>query len=158
MSSAMVMQSVPHQLLPRGHTNDLRKPIPQGKRNQSLFHMGLAQAAHADDFETLMDAMRTRNMDCALPLSEAELETAARSAWKYECEGRNLVGRGKAVVLSHDMIDGLDDADAFYLMAVLKRHHWGRDFVLTKASMKAEWDRMILPSMPGCKGYDFIPQ
>ena len=55
--------------------DDLRKPIPEGKRNQSLFRMSLEQAAHADDFETLMDVMRTRNMDCTIPLPESELES-----------------------------------------------------------------------------------
>ena len=117
--------------------DELRKPIPEGRRNQSLFRTSLEQAAHADDFETLMDVMRTRNMDCTVPLTESELEAAAHSAWKYEREGRNLVGRGKAVVMSHDVIDRLDDPDAFYLMALLKRHHWGRDFVLTKAMASA---------------------
>ena len=67
--------------------DDLRKPIPEGKRNQSLFRISLEQAAHADDFETLMDVMRTRNMDCTVPLPESELEAAARSAWKYETGG-----------------------------------------------------------------------
>jgi hypothetical protein len=86
---------------------------------------------------TLMDVMRTRNMDCTIPLPESEVENAARSAWNYERRGRNLVGRGKAVVMSHDMIDRLDDPDAFYLMALLKRHHWGRDFFLTKAVASA---------------------
>ena len=57
--------------------DELRKPIPEGKRNQSLFRMSLEQAAHADDFETLMDVMRTRNMDCTIPLTESELEAAA---------------------------------------------------------------------------------
>jgi hypothetical protein len=117
--------------------DELRKPIPEGRRNQSLFRTSLEQAAHADDFETLMDVMRTRNMDCTVPLTESELEAAAHSAWKYEREGRNLLGRGKAVVMSHDVIDRLDDPDAFYLMALLKRHHWGRDFVLTKAMASA---------------------
>ena len=98
--------------------DELRKPIPEGKRNQSLFRMGLEQAAHADDFETLMDVMRTRNMDCTIPLPESELEAAASSAWKYEREGRNLVGRGKAVVMSHTMIDRVMaySPDAFLLL------------------------------------------
>ena len=51
--------------------DELRKPIPEGKRNQSLFRMSLEQAALVDDFETLMDVMRTRNMDCTLPLPES---------------------------------------------------------------------------------------
>jgi hypothetical protein len=115
--------------------DESRKPIPEGKRNQSLFRLGLEQAAHADDFDTLMDVMRTRNMDCNLPLPESELETAARSAWKYETEGRNLVGRGKAVVMPHTTIDRVMaySPDAFVLLTILKRHHWGRDFVLASA-------------------------
>ena len=49
-------------------------------------------------------------------------------------EGRNLVGRGKAVVISHGTIDRVMaySPDAFYLLMILKRHHWGRDFVLAK--------------------------
>ena len=119
--------------------DDLRKPIPEGKRNQSLFRMSLEQAAHADDFETLMDVMRTRNMDCTIPLPESELEAAARSAWKYEREGRNLVGRGKAVVISHNTIDRVmaHSPDAFYLLMILERHHWGRNFVLANAMAAA---------------------
>jgi Bifunctional DNA primase/polymerase, N-terminal/Primase C terminal 1 (PriCT-1) len=119
--------------------DELRKPIPEGKRNQTLFRMSLEQAAHADDFETLMDVMRTRNMDCTIPLPETELENAARSAWKYEREGRNLVGRGKAVVISHNTIDRVmaHSPDAFVLLTILKRHHWGRDFILANAMAAA---------------------
>jgi len=81
-----------------------------------------------------MDVIRTQNMDCTLPLPESELEAVARSAWKYEAEGRNLVGRGKAVVISHGIMDRVmaHSPDAFYLLMLLKRHHWGRDFVLAK--------------------------
>jgi hypothetical protein len=119
--------------------DELRKPIPDGKRNQTLFRMSLEQAAHADDFETLMDALRTRNMDCTRPLPEFELEAVARSAWKYEVEGRNLVGRGKAVVLSHSMIDRVlgESHDAYVLLTILKRNHWGRDFALANAMAAA---------------------
>jgi Bifunctional DNA primase/polymerase, N-terminal/Primase C terminal 1 (PriCT-1) len=131
------------QNLPPLHAvlDDLRKPIAEGRRNDSLFRLGLEQAPHVDDFETLLDAMRSRNMECTIPISECELESAARSAWKYEQEGRNLVGRGKAVVLSHSVFDRVasHSPDAFYLMMVLKRHHWGRDFILANpmaASMR----------------------
>jgi Bifunctional DNA primase/polymerase, N-terminal/Primase C terminal 1 (PriCT-1) len=115
--------------------DELRKSIPEGRRNQTLFRTSLEQAAHADDFETLMDVMRTRNMECTIPLSESELEAAARSAWKYEREGRNLVGRGKAVVMSHDTIDRVmsESLDAFSLLTLLRRYHWGRDFALANS-------------------------
>jgi hypothetical protein len=124
-----------NNLPPMGRFLDqIRKPIPEGKRNQTLFRKSLEHAAYADDFETLMDAMRTRNMDCTIPLPDSELEAAARSAWKYETEGRNLVGRGKAIVLSHSLMDRVmaHSPDAFYLLMILKRHHWGRDFFMAK--------------------------
>jgi hypothetical protein len=109
-------------------------PIPEGKRDNSLFRFGLEQAQHVDDFESLLDAMRTRNMDCRPPLADDVVVAKAMSAWRYEQEGRNLVGRGRAVVLSHSTIDRVMaySPDAFVLLTMLKRHHWGRDFVLAK--------------------------
>ena len=54
--------------------------------------------------------------------SRIEVEKAARSAWRYERENRNLVGRGRAVVISHSLFDRLIAAnqDAFILLTVLK--------------------------------------
>ena len=131
------------RLLPlRVMLDELRKPIPTGTRNTSIFRTGLEQASHADDYETLLDVMRTRNMDCQTPLPDSEVVNAARSAWKYECEGRNLVGRGRAVVISHSLIDRLiaTNQDAYILLTTLKRHHWGRDFILSKPmAAKVGW-------------------
>jgi hypothetical protein len=114
--------------------HELRGPIPRGKRNNTLFRTGLEQATYVDDYQTLLDVMRTRNMDCQQPLSDSEVISATKSVWKYQQEGRNLVGRGCAVVISHKLIDRLiaESQDAFILLTILKRHHWGRDFVLSK--------------------------
>jgi hypothetical protein len=124
--------------------DDLRRQsIPEGKRNTSMFHIGLKHAAHADDFDTFLDVMRTRNMDCETPMPDAELLKAASSAWKYEQEGRNLVGRGKAFVISHDLFDRIEahSPDAFRLLMRLKRHHWGRDFILSRPMARSMgWD------------------
>ena len=56
-------------------------------------------------------------------------------AWRYEKEGRNLVGRGQAMVMANATFDALiaESADAWLLYSHLRRHHRGRDFVLTKA-------------------------
>ena len=45
------------------------------------------------------------------------------------------MGGGKAVVMSHTTIDRVMaySPDAFVLLTILKRHHWGRDFVLARA-------------------------
>jgi len=114
--------------------DELRGPIQTGKRNNTLFRTGLEQATYVDDYQTLLDVMRTRNMDCQQPLSDSEVISATKSVWKYQQEGRNLVGRGRAVVISHKLIDRLiaENQDAFVLLTVLKRHHWERDFVLSK--------------------------
>jgi hypothetical protein len=49
----------------------------------------------------LIDVVRTRNMDCEPSLSDAEVVSIASSAWRYEEEGRNPVGRGRAFVVSN---------------------------------------------------------
>ena len=80
--------------------------------------------------------MRTRNTDCEIPLPDSEVIKAAESVWKYQIEGRNLVGKGRSVVMSHALIDKLvtTNQDAYILLSMLKRHHWGRgSFVLSKA-------------------------
>jgi hypothetical protein len=76
------------------------------------------------------------------PLTEAEVARFAASAWRYQEEGKNLVGCGRAIVTAHALIDGLmlESPDAFLLLMMLKRHHWGRDFVVANA---------MAPIMPG---------
>jgi hypothetical protein len=109
--------------------------IEEGKRNNTIFRFALEQARHCDTFETLLDVMRTRNMDCEPQLSDDVLVSTAKSAWRYEQEGRNLFGRGRSVVTSHEVIDALigESQDAFILVTLLQRHHWGRNFVLANA-------------------------
>jgi Bifunctional DNA primase/polymerase, N-terminal/Primase C terminal 1 (PriCT-1) len=109
--------------------------IPEGKRNNTLFRFALEQARHSDTYDSLLDVMRTRNMDCEPPLPDEVIITTAKSAWRYEQDGRNLVGRGRAVVTPHSVVDELigESQDAFVLFSLLQRHHWGRNFVLANA-------------------------
>jgi Bifunctional DNA primase/polymerase, N-terminal/Primase C terminal 1 (PriCT-1) len=109
--------------------------IAEGKRNNTIFRFALEQARHSDAYEALLDVLRTRNMDCEPQLSDDLLISTAKSAWRYEREGRNLVGRGRSVVTPHSVIDELisEHQDAFVLLTLLQRHHWGRSFVLANA-------------------------
>jgi hypothetical protein len=123
--------------------------IPEGMRNDTLFRFALEQARHSDMYDSLLDVMRTRNMDCEPPLPDEAIITTAKSAWRYEQDGRNLVGRGRAVVTPHSVVDALisENQDAFVLFSLLQRHHWGRNFVL--ANVMAEqlgWTRKRLAS------------
>jgi hypothetical protein len=63
------------------------------------------------------------------------LASMASGRPRYEQEGRNLVGRGHSVVTPHAVIDELigESQDAFVLLTLLQRHHWGRSFVLANA-------------------------
>jgi hypothetical protein len=74
-------------------------------------------------------------MDCEPPLPDDVITATANSAWRYEQEGRNLVGRGRSVLMPHLVIDELigENQDAFVLFSLLQRHHWGRNFVLANA-------------------------
>jgi hypothetical protein len=109
--------------------------IPEGKRNDTIFRFALEQARHSDTFDDLLDVLRTRNMDCEPQLCDDVLISTAKSAWRCEQEGRNLVGRGRSVVTPHAVIDDLigKSQDAFVLLTLLHRHHWGRNFVLANA-------------------------
>ena len=110
-------------------------PIPEGRRNDKLFNFALGQAKHVDTLDALFDVVSTRNDSCQVPLPRKEVERLAASAWKYEQDGRNLVGRCKAVLMPHSMIDGLmyEDPDAFLLLVRLQRHHWNREFAIANA-------------------------
>jgi hypothetical protein len=74
-------------------------------------------------------------MDCEPQLADDALISTAKSAWRYEQDGRNLFGRGRAVVTPHSVVDALigENQDAFVLFSLLQRHHWGRNFVLANA-------------------------
>jgi hypothetical protein len=55
------------------------------------------------------------------PLSEAEVVKTAQSAWRYEEEGRNLIGRGRFAVSALDEIETFSSRpDAFYLLNELR--------------------------------------
>ena len=126
--------------------DDLRteRTIYQGTRNNSVFRFALEQVRHCDTLAALLDVLRTRNLDCEPQLADDVLIAIASSAWRYEDEGRNLIGRGRSVVTPHSVIDQLisENQDAFVLLTLLQRHHWGRSFVLANAmSDRLGWSR-----------------
>ena len=118
--------------------------VGKGERNNALFRHALEQAPYVDDLDALLDVVRTRNMDCEPPLPDAEVMSVANSAWRYQEEGRNLVGRGHAMLIDHSTFDRLvsQSPDAWLLYSHLLRQHWRRDFVLSKAMAPSmHWGR-----------------
>ena len=55
------------------------------------------------------------------PLPDNSVISTAKSAWRYQREGRNLVGRGRSVVTPHSVVDELigENQDAFVLLTLL---------------------------------------
>lgn len=127
---------------PAASKSSRRERIPKGQRANTLFDFALDQARHVDGLESLLDVVRTRNLDCEEPLPDTEVVKTAASAWGYEQRGENLKGRGGAMVIPHAVADVLiDHDDAWRLYGKLRRHHWGRDFVLSKPMASAMgWD------------------
>ena len=111
--------------LQRGGSSSLPE---RGGRNDALLKMLLGAAPHCDDLEAMLDVAHTRNQEFARPLPDWEAAKCARSAWGYQVEGRNLLGRRRN---SHETEDALlntliDCPDAYTLLPWLRRMHAGR--------------------------------
>jgi hypothetical protein len=117
----------------------LERAVRPGSRNEALFRFALLQAQHVDDDEALLDVVQTENQNaCDPPLPDVEVRKIVCSAWRYQTEGRNLVG-GKFVPATVEEVDELAAAspDALALLLRLRRLHQGRaGFVLGKATAK----------------------
>jgi hypothetical protein len=114
-----------HGHLATAHASTVHK----GKRNSALYAHGMRHAPHCDDFDALLDCMRTFNlMECETPMADAEVVKTAESVSKYEQAGLNFFSQPR-VMLSHDTVDTLvaANSDALALLAVLTRYHGGSD-------------------------------
>jgi DNA-binding XRE family transcriptional regulator len=109
-----------------------REPMPLGsvqlgRRNDTLFQILLREAPHVDDWAALIDVARTLNDSFPDPLSSAEVEKTAWSAWGYECRGENWIGQQAKISITPDELDQLGgNANALMLLLHLRRAHGGR--------------------------------
>ena len=88
----------------------------------------MAEARHCDDVETLIDTAETWNAAMPAPLGRAEVERTARSAWRYESEGRNFVGLHRPQLTArHKAMDELiDEPQVYMLLQMFQRLHGNR--------------------------------
>jgi hypothetical protein len=86
------------------------------------------------------------------PLPDAEVLKVVAGAWAKEIAGENWFGRGGRVIASAAEVDDLlpNHPDAFVLLMILRRHHWGRPFVIANAMAETMpgggWHRKRLAS------------
>lgn len=111
-------------------SEDARRMIEIGERNDWLFRQCLRHAAACDDFATLLDVALTRaDEHFGEPMSEAEIKKTAMSAWGYEQRGENWVGSHARLPLTLDQLlslEALCNADALILALHLQLEHGGR--------------------------------
>lgn len=106
----------------------------EGKRNDTLWRACMQHARGCHKLEELMEGAMRTNATFYEPLPAEEVLRVVASAWGYETEGKNWFGIGGRVIFAADEVDDLaaQDPHAYALLGLLRRHHWGRDFVLAK--------------------------
>lgn len=110
--------------------------IAKGRRNDALWRECMARAAECRSASNLMEVAMNLNASMFYePLPDAEVLRVVASAWAKEIAGENWFGRGGRVIVSAAEVDGLlsNDPDAFVLLMILRRYHWGRPFVIANA-------------------------
>jgi hypothetical protein len=119
-------------LAPLGWTDSGRQ-VEAGRRNDTLWRHCMRHAHRAANVSELMEeAVRINRSEFYEPLPAHEVLKVVASAWDKEITGTNWYGRGGRVVFDTAEVDGLlhTHPDAFLLLALLRRHHWGREFVV----------------------------
>jgi hypothetical protein len=120
---------------------DRRRAVP-GHRNDLLFREALRVAVGCDTLDELKDELPASNRClCDPPLPAPEIERIARSAWRYQVEGRNFSG-GKGFGCKVAVRQRIGDPDAFWLFAILMEAHGvrigdGVSFAISAKAMAA---------------------
>jgi hypothetical protein len=96
-------------------------PIPEGKRDDTVFKRLLREVKYCDDFDSLLDKARSINMDCEPPMSDAQIIRKAKQVWKLETTGENWVGRKARASTDRDEILSLShDPWALMLLQLVR--------------------------------------
>ena len=113
--------------------------VREGERNNVLWRWCMTTARFCDDDDQLIDAAQTWAEGMPVPLDPREVERAARSAWRFQIEGRNFVGLHRPQLHAGDIaMDDLSDAtDAFYLLLLFQRYHRNRTSFFIKPDAMA---------------------
>jgi hypothetical protein len=121
--------------------------VSAGVRNNELWRYCMRQLSiNGYDIDAIVAAARIRNAKFIPPLPDEEVIKIATSAWERTAAGLNWFGRGQ-VVSTHAEVDELvtEAPDAFLLLAKLRRHNWGRTFMVANALAKQMgWGRQRL--------------
>jgi len=123
---------------------DLRSARDGGRDKKFWPHV--ARQAHlVKSLDELIEIAREMNDLMAEPWSdnavESEIVKRCKYWWDKTQKGENWFGLGKYVRSTHAELDSMlanpRDQDAWLLLTLLRRHHWGREFKLANATHKS---------------------
>lgn len=108
----------------------------KGTRNQTLFDEGRRYALTADHQLALLSRLESLNATFQPPLSRKEVQSVAKSLWRYKEEDRLLVSGRPSILITRDDHDLLRyEPDAYVLLMDLRNNHRLRigEFALANA-------------------------
>ncbi len=102
--------------------------IPEGGRNDSLFHLVLKAARDASSIEDLHHHVTGVNaVVCSPPLPEGEVSGIVRSVWRYKASGELWAdGIARAAISATEFETLADEPDALVLLVLLRLAHGAR--------------------------------
>jgi len=116
----------------RPQKNSIASLIAVGSSKGGFVHEGLSHRAR---LATSCCSIPSATISPRWTFTTCGGRAATISAWKYQQEGRNLVGKGRAMIVAHDTYDALEsDFNAMRLFLRLQRVNWHRqEFALANA-------------------------
>lgn len=126
------------------------KKIVKGQRNDFLFRELLRHACCCGCLDQLiLQAQKINDEILEPPLAETEVVKTAQSAWRYQCEGRNWIGRSPRIQFTMDELMAFaghtKGGDALILWGLLTSLHGHRNepIAIDREAMAAA---QLLPS------------
>jgi hypothetical protein len=118
----------------------------KGTRNDKLFRFALRETQRCDNELALRDALLTVNSQLDEPLSAAEVERIAYSAWGYQTRGENWVGSESRAVIPKSittlLVTSGNGPDGLLLYTALQHAHGAgavrhKEFAISAKAMSA---------------------
>jgi hypothetical protein len=122
--------------------------VGEGLRDKTVFFHAMREAPHVTSEHDLIAVMQTFNVQhCSPPLPARQVGKIAKSAWRYEERGENLIGHAGGGVVPHtvgkDLLSRPHGEDALALLYILKWAHGGRAEPFAVCAKAMARDRVI---------------
>jgi hypothetical protein len=123
--------------------------ISEGHRNAAVFGHLMRMAPQVDDCEALLAEGHRYNREAlSPPLPDGEVEKTARSAWRYQSEGKNWLGTHGNVRWPVEVVNRCaahkHGGDALILTTILRSNHAYRNGPFAIAARAMARDQVIV--------------